>query len=119
MDRYWEYMRAKVCRKCIDGDGKGNCRLSVNESCSLKTFFPEIISVVTRSQAETYEECVQSLRETICIQCQHQRDDRTCEKRAMLECALDRYYPLVIEIIETVQREANDNFQEFQAFQGA
>lgn len=56
MEQYWESMRGTVCRKCIDGDGMGNCRIPSGETCALETFFPEVVSMVVRRDADTFDE---------------------------------------------------------------
>jgi len=96
----WEEVQKKICRKCIDGDGRGNCRLPVDEECALKSNFPLIVQTVSAVNATDYEEYVQVLRKTVCTSCSHQDREGNCWKRNRLDCALDRYYPLVIEIVE-------------------
>lgn len=103
MDQSWDAMRMKVCRKCIDGDGKGNCRLPVDETCALEAFFPELIETVSKVKSSSYGDYVQALRENVCAHCQHQLPNGKCNKRETLECALDRYYPMIIEVIETIK----------------
>jgi hypothetical protein len=102
MEAQWDVMKQRICRKCIDGNGKGNCRLPMNESCALEAFFPELIRVVRNVQSSSYEDYIAALRSDICSRCDHQMPDGTCRKRVSLECALDRYYPLVLDIIEEV-----------------
>ena len=103
MDMYWDSIRKTVCRKCIDGDGKGGCRLPIDESCGLETFFPEIVQTVSSVHSDSFQDYVGALRANICRNCEHQFADGDCRKRDTLECALDRYLPVVIEVIETVK----------------
>ncbi|MEX0601808.1 MAG: hypothetical protein WD295_00610 [Bacteroidota bacterium] len=103
MDPYWEAVRMKVCRKCIDGDGKGTCRLPVGEECALEAFFPVLVQTVTSVQGHAIGPYVEALRENVCSHCVHQLPDGTCRKRVTLECALDRYYPVVVEMIESLR----------------
>jgi len=103
MDQYWDSIRKNVCRKCIDGDGKGACRLPIDESCGLDKFFPEIVQTVTAVQSDSFQDYVVALRARICANCEHQYADGVCRKRDTLECALDRYLPVVIDIIESVK----------------
>jgi hypothetical protein len=106
MDQYWDSVRQKVCRKCLDGDGKGNCRLPIDDSCGLEEFFPEIVQTVSRMQSSSLQDYVAALRANICAHCEHQFDVGTCRKRDTLECALDRYYPIVIDVIESLRNPA-------------
>ncbi len=100
---YWSLIQSRVCRRCLDGDGAGGCRLPAGEMCALKELLPEIIRCVTSVQSETMDAYVGALRTNICASCEHQTADRSCAMRNHLECALDRYYPLVVQIIETVK----------------
>ena len=100
MEQYWESIRGSVCRKCIDGDGTGNCRLPRGETCALITFFPEVVSMAGRLDADTFDEYLKAIRTNVCMQCENQSLEGTCAKRDAVECALDRYYPLVINVLE-------------------
>lgn len=111
MDRYWESIREKVCRKCIDGDGKGNCRLQRHDSCALQEFHPAAFSLVAALEADSYDAYVQTLRARICFACEHQTADGVCRKRQSLECALDRYYPLIIDVDERLLATTASNSQ--------
>ena len=96
----WEEVQQSVCRKCIDGDGRGNCRLPVDDTCALQANFSEIVRIVSTVSAPDYPAYEQVLRQSICAPCMHQDSDGNCWKRNRLDCALDRYYPLVVEIVE-------------------
>lgn len=104
MELFWEPLRQRVCAKCIDGDGKGNCRLPQGEVCALEAFLPELVTIVSTVKTDSYQKYVEALRATICAQCNHQVEGK-CNKRETLECALDRYFPVVLEVIETVKDE--------------
>lgn len=103
MEEYWNLMQGRICRKCIDGDGRGNCRLPAGESCALQEFLPRIVRTVRSVSAHSYRAYVDLLRSEICALCPEQDTHGVCRKRDQLECALDRYYPLVISLIEDVR----------------
>lgn len=103
MEAYWDAMRQKVCRKCIDGDRRGGCRLPAGDECSLEKFFPQIVSTVSSMRTDSFDAYVDALRKNVCEHCEHQLSGAKCPKRDALECALDRYYPVVIDVIETVK----------------
>ncbi|MBI4429265.1 MAG: hypothetical protein HY562_09115 [Ignavibacteriales bacterium] len=105
MEQSWDALRAHVCRKCIDGDGRGNCRLAREESCALQAFHPEVFSLINALESDSYDAFVQALRARICSVCEHQTPEGVCLKRQTLECALDRYYPLVINVAESLLAE--------------
>jgi hypothetical protein len=103
----WEDVQQKVCRKCIDGDGQGNCRLPVDEDCALQANFSLIVSTIQSVQASDYDSHVTALRAAVCTSCIHEDAKGNCWKRNRLDCALDRYYPLVVDIIEYQQSLAS------------
>ncbi len=103
MDQHWDSVRQTVCRKCIDGDGKGGCRLPIDESCALDKFFPEIVETVSNVHSGSYQDYINALRANVCKTCEHQFANGDCKKRDTLECALDRYYPVVIDVIENLK----------------
>ena len=100
--QYWEAVQQKVCTKCIDGDGAGNCRLSECDFCGLKGHFPLVIKAINSINSNGLQEYVNELRIDVCSQCTKQSDDGKCSLRGHLDCGLDRYYPLIIEAIEEV-----------------
>ncbi|HEY6951168.1 MAG TPA: hypothetical protein VI758_02105, partial [Bacteroidota bacterium] len=106
MEQPWDSIRQKVCRKCIDGDGKGGCRMPVDDTCSLAAFLPEIVQTVSSVHSDSYQAYIDALRANVCSNCEHQFAGDVCKKRDTLECALDRYYPVVIEVIESVKSAA-------------
>jgi len=105
VDLFWEAIRLRVCRVCANGDGQGSCLLPVDDGCALEAFLPELATIVSTNQTSSHETYLELLRNTICAQCDHQVSSGTCRKRQTLACALDRYYPTVIEIIGTVKGE--------------
>lgn len=105
LQRYWQVIQKKVCPRCLDGDGHGACRLPVGEECALKSFLPQVVMTVADIKSNSIETHIDALRRQVCTLCEHQSPDMVCSKRSHLECALDRYYPLVVEIIELVRDE--------------
>lgn len=105
LPQYWQVIQEKICPRCLDGDGNGNCRLPIGEDCALKSFLSQIVITIANTKSQSIDSYINSLRRNVCILCDHQNPDMTCKKRHDLECALDRYYPLVVEIIETVRAE--------------
>ena len=105
-DEYWLALQQRVCAKCIDGDGAGNCRLAQDEDCALKTHFPLILEVIQSTSSDKIDPYLERLRNSVCGICIHQSADNSCRLRDNVDCALDRYYPLIVEVIEEVERAA-------------
>jgi hypothetical protein len=101
---YWDLIQQRVCSKCIDGDRRGACRIGPERECSLKKYFPQIPDIVSSVQSQSIEPYETKLRNTICAICVHQSPDGVCSVRNDVECALDRYFPLIVEVIEEAQR---------------
>ena len=102
-ERYLQEIRDKVCRKCIDRTPAGLCVTSTYDSCAINRFLPEIIDIVLNTSGEEMEPYVAKLRERVCANCGHQSTDGHCDMRDDIECALDRYFPIVVETIQEVQ----------------
>ncbi len=105
LDQYWQVIQEKICPRCLDGDGHGECRLPVGEECALKSFLPQIVITIANAKSDSIEGYVNLLRRNVCILCEHQNADMSCKRRNDLECAIDRYYPLVLQIVETVRAQ--------------
>ncbi len=100
LEPYWEAVRRKVCVKCVEGNGEGNCRLRGEEQCGLQEHFPLVVQVVKNVHSDSLGEYVDVLRNTVCAQCRHQGPDGRCKYRDAVDCGLDRYFPLIIRAIE-------------------
>jgi hypothetical protein len=100
---YWNEIRVRICRRCIDGDGTGRCLVDPAIGCALQTQLPLIISTVGRVSSDKVADYTADLRAIVCGQCEHAAPDASCAVRADLACALDRYFALVIDIIEELK----------------
>ncbi len=101
-EQYLQAIRKRVCVRCIDTDGKGNCLLHKDEICAVEEFLPEIVRSIQQVQSDKVEDYVVELRKFVCTECRHQTEDETCIVRNNLDCGLDRYFPLIIEAVEEV-----------------
>jgi len=105
LEKYWEAVRFKVCAKCVDSDGHGTCRLSGGEECGIKLSFPKIVETILSVQDQKLEAYVEALRNNVCASCKHQSPDGTCMIRRHVDCGLDRYFPMIVEVVEEVKLE--------------
>ncbi|MBI4417638.1 MAG: hypothetical protein HY563_02600 [Ignavibacteriales bacterium] len=96
MNPAWESIRISVCRRCIDGDNSGVCRLPEEEFCPLEEYFPAVMDVIMAARGRPVEAQVKALRSRICAKCSIGSIE-SCRMRDTLECALERYMPLIIE----------------------
>ncbi|GJQ21073.1 MAG: hypothetical protein HBSIN02_14280 [Bacteroidia bacterium] len=98
MNPAWESIRISICRRCIDGDNSGACRLPEEEFCPLESYFPDVADVIFSGRGKTPAEVQKLLRGRVCAQCSA-GSEASCPKRDKLECALERSLPLIIEKI--------------------
>jgi len=103
LEQYWRAIQERVCTSCFDADGSGNCQLPLDEECALKLFLPEIVQTIANVKSDSMEAYINVLRRHVCILCDRQLPDMSCEKRDELKCALDRYYPKIVEAIKSVR----------------
>jgi hypothetical protein len=101
-EKYMQAIRTKVCAKCIDGDGFGNCRVDPAIDCAIQKYLPLIVQAVGRVTSVDMDDYVRELRAITCAQCSHESVNGYCMLRKDVDCALDRYFPLVVEAIEEV-----------------
>lgn len=106
-DKYLQQIRQNVCSKCIDRTASGLCVATTFEACAINRFLPEIIDIVLAGPAESYDDTVGKLRSRVCSACEQQSPDGRCDLRDDVECALDRYFPLVIEAIREAAKHKN------------
>jgi hypothetical protein len=102
-EEYWEALQAKICVKCADGDGQGGCQIGEGKDCALKMYLPRILEVVNSVYSASIEPYEEQLRTRVCGHCVHQSADGSCHLRHDIDCALDRYYPLIVQVIEETQ----------------
>ncbi|HEY4612676.1 MAG TPA: hypothetical protein VII11_06805 [Bacteroidota bacterium] len=110
MDRYWDEIQSKICHKCIDGDGTGRCLLPSDVQCPVRLYLPEIVTTIVNVKSESYDAYIHSLRRNVCILCENQKADGSCDHRIHLECALDRYFPLIIHVVEDVKEQLKASY---------
>lgn len=113
LEKYWEAVQYRVCAKCVDSDGHSNCRLSGEEECGIKLHFPKIVETILSVQSEKLDAYVEALRNNVCATCKHQSPDGTCMVRRHLDCGLDRYFPMIVEVVEDVRLELENTSQGF------
>jgi hypothetical protein len=102
-DEYWAALQAKICVKCVDGNGSGACLIAPGRDCALRTHFDKIIAAVNAVYSHSVTPYVDELRKNVCASCAGQTPGGSCSLRDETECALDRYFPLIVQVIEETQ----------------
>src|SRR5262245_4152486 len=97
---FWNLLQDRVCSHCINGTRKGDCRIDRGRDCALRKYLPQILEVIRSGYSSTIEPYEVRLRNRICGICVHQSGNGTCAVRDEVECALNTYFPLIVEVIE-------------------
>ena len=93
-------LREKICPNCVRRTRDGGCSLPEDRPCSLFANLDEIIEIVRQTRSSQIDPFVNTLRERVCGACHFQDDHGQCPCRQDVDCALDTYYPLIVEEIE-------------------
>lgn len=105
---YENAIRARVCAVCIDRSSDGTCAVTNHPelTCVLETMLPRVIEAIRKNPNANAQELDLALREIVCKECRE--DERGyCKLREEVQCALDRYFPLVVQTVEGVRGRKN------------
>jgi hypothetical protein len=101
MDKYLEAIKNNVCTHRIDADQFGNCRISPDRICAIESNYDRIVKSILATKGDRYADYVAGLRENVCENCSY-GTSKECNDRDHVECPLDRYYPMIVDVIEEV-----------------
>ncbi len=93
-------VRNKLCRYCTDRTPEGCCGLERPEECALFRLFPQVVHAIQSTDSDNVNDYVAAIRGEVCVICQEQSTDGSCEKRHDVQCTLDAYLLLVVDAIE-------------------
>jgi hypothetical protein len=91
-------LRDRVCRVCVSRLADGSCGFCGGK-CPLFDHLDDLIDIVDTTHDDLLDAYVNRVRELICASCTLGTAHR-CSRRNRLECALDLYLSLAIEVIE-------------------
>lgn len=103
MEIYRKAIKENICKICADSNEEGLCQLSENEACALEIFLEKIVEIVRYNDFETINEYYDKLHSTVCIGCRAQNSEGFCYLRKDYNCAIDRYFPRIVEVIKNVK----------------
>ncbi len=101
MDKYIKALKQNICSICVDSSEKGACTLNAKETCAVELFFPQILEIIHGTNSGSLIEMQAKLKENVCKKCRIQ-ENGNCYLREDANCSLDRYFPLIVEIIQKV-----------------
>jgi len=93
-------VRDRICRVCSDRTADGNCGLEQPSACALFRLFPQVANAIQSVHSDDITDYIQSIRQGVCSVCHDQAGDGTCETRSQVQCALDAYLLLIVDVIE-------------------
>lgn len=103
LQEYAAAVRNRVCPVCLDavmhGDRFVRCGLPAGRKCPVELYLPQVIDTVESVDSWLMEDYVRVLREKVCAFCANS-EGGVCVLRLQADCALDRYFMLVIDAIE-------------------
>jgi hypothetical protein len=99
-ERVTDHLRERICQVCIYQTAGGGCSLTKDLACPILTRVDLIIEVVRQIDDDRIDPYVDKLRDTICVDCRMQDAEGKCLMRDAADCALDDYFPLIVEIVE-------------------
>lgn len=98
-ERIEQQLEARVCSNCYARSRNGECNLRIKEQCPLFTRLDEIIELVGSTRDYSLQPYQDRVRSLICTSCT-QHPDGHCARRDRLDCSLEVYFPMVVEIVE-------------------
>ena len=99
---YMQYIRENICSICADSDEKGSCTLSQKEFCAVEIYLPKIVNIVHNENIDDTDKLRMILKDRVCSECRTADDKDHCSLRDDANCALDRYFGLIIEAVVKV-----------------
>lgn len=95
-----EKLRERICPSCVRFTSDRTCSLPEDRPCSLFSNLSQVVSLVQGTHSAKIDPYVDVLRGKVCAACHFEDDHGSCPCRADVDCALDTYYPLIVETIE-------------------
>jgi hypothetical protein len=93
-------VRRRVCAACKERTVESICGRQEPGQCSLFALFPLVVEAIVATDSVNAQDYIGAIREHVCSVCIDQRLDGTCPERENQTCALDGYFPQVIEAIQ-------------------
>lgn len=98
-ERIQERFRNEICSVCIHDLPNGTCEQRWSGACPLLNRTDDLIAAVRQVEADHIDPYIMRVRETVCATCGANHDGICC-LRSDLDCALELYLPLVVEIVK-------------------
>ena len=93
-------VRNRICKVCTERTVDGQCGLEEPSNCALFRLFPQVAQAIQSVQSDDIQQYIEAIRRNVCAVCADQARDGSCETRQQVQCSLDAYLLLVVEVIE-------------------
>ena|SRR5579862_4388922 len=93
-------VRDRICRVCSDRAVDGTCGLEQPSACALFRLFPQVAKAIQSVNSNEIGDYIDAIRANVCSVCNEQQTDGSCKVRHQVQCALDAYLLLIVEVIE-------------------
>ena len=103
-----DIVRNKICGVCTDRTVDGQCGLEEPAGCALFRLFPAVVGAIQSVKSDDIHQYIEAIRRNVCAVCSEESSDGSCAKRRQVQCALDAYLILVVDLIEEATGKSFD-----------
>lgn len=100
LERIDARLRVAICPNCVRFTRERTCSLPPDRPCALFANLDKIVNVVRTTHSRKIDPYVEALRDAVCGACRFQDMQGRCPCRDGLDCALDTYFPMIVDAIE-------------------
>ncbi len=97
--RLADQFEQRICRVCVHETATGGCTLTRDRECPIFQWAEQLAEVVAGVNSDLLADYMDDIQAIICPEC-HQDDQGECTDRAHLNCPLDLYLGIVVEVLE-------------------
>ncbi len=101
-------LRETLCPNCVRFTRQHTCSLPLDRPCSVFKNLPDIVAIVHDTHSRRIDPYVTVLRDQVCSACHYEDDHGSCPCREDVDCALDTYYPLIVDTVEQELRRQGE-----------
>lgn len=98
-DRLARRFEEGICSVCVHRTASGGCTLTEKRECPVFGWAARLAEIVDGMQSDRLADYMDQIGAVICPECR-QDDDGACVDRDHLDCPLDLYLGLVVELLE-------------------
>ncbi len=97
--RLADQFEQRICRVCVHETATGGCTLTRNRECPIFQWAEQVAEAVAGVDSDRLADYMDLVQAIVCPDCL-QDEQGHCEARTQLDCPLDLYLGIVVEILE-------------------